>query len=285
MSRPALAGAPRRLKGRMTIGGQEHFYLESQVALAIPGEDDEVTVHASTQHPSEIQHMVAPRARRALQRRDGDRAPHGRRLRRQGDAGQPVRRGRGAGGQEARPGGQDPARPRRRHDDHRQAPRFRRRLRGRLRRRRPHPGGRRQVHGAGRLFGRPLRAGDRPGAVSRRQRLLLSRRAARKLLPLVHQHRLQHRLSRLRRPAGHGGRRALDRGDRLCPGQGPARDPQGQFLRHRHRQRDALPPDGGGQHHPSRRRGTGSALRTTRRGGRRSSPSTRNSPILKRASP
>jgi xanthine dehydrogenase large subunit len=55
----ALAAAPRRIKGSMRIGGQEHFYLESHIALAIPGEDDEVTVWSSTQHPSEIQHMVA----------------------------------------------------------------------------------------------------------------------------------------------------------------------------------------------------------------------------------
>ncbi|HEX2147519.1 MAG TPA: molybdopterin cofactor-binding domain-containing protein, partial [Pseudorhizobium sp.] len=51
--------APRRLQGRMEIGGQEHFYLEGQIAMAIPGEDDDVTVWSSTQHPSEVQHMVA----------------------------------------------------------------------------------------------------------------------------------------------------------------------------------------------------------------------------------
>jgi xanthine dehydrogenase large subunit len=39
-----MANAPRRLKGQMRIGGQEHFYLESHIAMAIPGEDDEVTV-------------------------------------------------------------------------------------------------------------------------------------------------------------------------------------------------------------------------------------------------
>ena len=54
-----LARAPHRLAGRMVIGGQEHFYLESQIALAIPGEDEDVTVHTSTQHPSEIQHVVS----------------------------------------------------------------------------------------------------------------------------------------------------------------------------------------------------------------------------------
>jgi len=55
----ALAGAPRRLRGQMNLGGQEHFYLESQIALAYPGEDDEVAVVSSTQHPTEIQTMVA----------------------------------------------------------------------------------------------------------------------------------------------------------------------------------------------------------------------------------
>ncbi len=55
----AIASAPRRVKGRMRIGGQDHFYLEGQIAMAVPGEDDDVTVHSSTQHPSEVQHMVA----------------------------------------------------------------------------------------------------------------------------------------------------------------------------------------------------------------------------------
>ena len=55
----ALAAAPRRIDGRLTVGGQEHFYLESQIAMAIPGEDDEIAIHVSTQHPSEVQHMVA----------------------------------------------------------------------------------------------------------------------------------------------------------------------------------------------------------------------------------
>ncbi|MFL5332555.1 MAG: xanthine dehydrogenase molybdopterin binding subunit [Geminicoccaceae bacterium] len=58
-AKAAIAAAPRRLSGRIRIGGQEHFYLEGQIALAVPGEDDEVTVWSSTQHPSEIQHMVA----------------------------------------------------------------------------------------------------------------------------------------------------------------------------------------------------------------------------------
>ena len=55
----ALAGAPLHLSGRIEIGGQEHFYLEGQAALAIPGEDGDMTLHCSTQHPSEIQHKAA----------------------------------------------------------------------------------------------------------------------------------------------------------------------------------------------------------------------------------
>ncbi|WP_411905820.1 xanthine dehydrogenase molybdopterin binding subunit [Rhizobium mayense] len=55
----ALADAPRRVTGRMRLGGQDHFYLEGQVSLAVPGEDDEVIVYCSTQGPSETQHMVA----------------------------------------------------------------------------------------------------------------------------------------------------------------------------------------------------------------------------------
>jgi xanthine dehydrogenase large subunit len=55
----AIASAPRKLSGRMRVGGQEHFYLESQVALALPGEDGDVLVHSSTQHPTEVQHVIA----------------------------------------------------------------------------------------------------------------------------------------------------------------------------------------------------------------------------------
>ena len=56
---PALRAAPRRLQGTMRTGGQDHFYLEGHIALAMPGEDSEVRVVSSTQHPSEVQHMVA----------------------------------------------------------------------------------------------------------------------------------------------------------------------------------------------------------------------------------
>ncbi|MEW9805521.1 xanthine dehydrogenase molybdopterin binding subunit [Mesorhizobium sp. ZMM04-5] len=58
-AKAAIRNAPKRLKGRMALGGQDHFYLEGQIALAVPGEDHDVTVYSSTQHPSEVQHMVA----------------------------------------------------------------------------------------------------------------------------------------------------------------------------------------------------------------------------------
>lgn len=56
---PALSSAAHRVQGRMSVGGQDHMYLEGHIAFAIPGEDDDVVVHCSTQHPSEAQHMVA----------------------------------------------------------------------------------------------------------------------------------------------------------------------------------------------------------------------------------
>jgi xanthine dehydrogenase large subunit len=55
---PGIA-TKNRIKGRLRCGGQEHFYLEGQVALAIPGERAEMLVYSSTQHPTEIQHLVA----------------------------------------------------------------------------------------------------------------------------------------------------------------------------------------------------------------------------------
>ena len=54
-----LAGAPHRLSGELRCGGQDHFYLEGQIALATPGEDSDMHVWSSTQHPTEVQHGVA----------------------------------------------------------------------------------------------------------------------------------------------------------------------------------------------------------------------------------
>ncbi|WP_025030441.1 xanthine dehydrogenase molybdopterin binding subunit [Nitratireductor aquibiodomus] len=58
-SAAAIDAAPHSIKGQMRVGGQDHFYLEGQIAFAMPGEDGDVTVFSSTQHPSEVQHMVA----------------------------------------------------------------------------------------------------------------------------------------------------------------------------------------------------------------------------------
>ena len=55
----ALAASVKRVNGRLRIGGQEHFYLEGQIALATPGEDGDMLVQTSTQHPSELQHLIA----------------------------------------------------------------------------------------------------------------------------------------------------------------------------------------------------------------------------------
>jgi xanthine dehydrogenase large subunit len=55
----ALARSPHRMQGRLEVGGQEHFYLEGQVAYAIPQEQGQWRIHSSTQHPGEVQHWVA----------------------------------------------------------------------------------------------------------------------------------------------------------------------------------------------------------------------------------
>ena len=55
----ALASAMHRIQGQFHIGGQEHFYLEGQIAVVQPGEDGCVTVWSSTQHPTEVQKLVA----------------------------------------------------------------------------------------------------------------------------------------------------------------------------------------------------------------------------------
>ena len=55
----AIAASPVVIEGRIEIGGQEHFYLEGQVALALPQDNGDMVVHASTQYPTEIQHKVA----------------------------------------------------------------------------------------------------------------------------------------------------------------------------------------------------------------------------------
>ena len=55
----AFEAAPRKLRGSFRAGGQEQFYLEGQIACAIPKEDRGMHVLCSTQHPSEMQHVIA----------------------------------------------------------------------------------------------------------------------------------------------------------------------------------------------------------------------------------
>jgi xanthine dehydrogenase large subunit len=58
-AKAAIAKAPHRLQGTLSVGGQEQFYLEGQISYAVPLEDDGIKVYCSTQHPTEMQHAVA----------------------------------------------------------------------------------------------------------------------------------------------------------------------------------------------------------------------------------
>ncbi len=55
----AFDASPVQLSGEMLIGGQEHLYLEGQVSMAIPEEEDRMLVYSSSQHPSEVQKLIA----------------------------------------------------------------------------------------------------------------------------------------------------------------------------------------------------------------------------------
>jgi xanthine dehydrogenase large subunit len=55
----ALQAAQHTLSGTLEVGGQEHFYLEGQIAYVLPQEQNQWVVHSSTQHPGEVQHWVA----------------------------------------------------------------------------------------------------------------------------------------------------------------------------------------------------------------------------------
>lgn len=58
-SAKALADAPNRIQGQQHVNGQEHFYLEGQVCSVLPTEDGGMKVYSSTQHPTEVQKLVA----------------------------------------------------------------------------------------------------------------------------------------------------------------------------------------------------------------------------------
>jgi len=58
-SRAAIDNAQNRLGGRVRVGGQDQFYLEGQIAMALPAEDGNLFIYSSTQHPGEVQHLAA----------------------------------------------------------------------------------------------------------------------------------------------------------------------------------------------------------------------------------
>ena len=58
-SAAAIENAPNRVTGRVDLGGQDQFYLEGQISMAVPFEAGDLRVYSSTQHPGEVQHLVA----------------------------------------------------------------------------------------------------------------------------------------------------------------------------------------------------------------------------------
>ncbi len=62
----ALASAPHRLARRVSLGGQDQFYLEGHIAMALPEEDGRMLVYSSTQHPDEVQSLVAHATHRSV---------------------------------------------------------------------------------------------------------------------------------------------------------------------------------------------------------------------------
>ena len=175
--------------------------------------------------------------------RGGGDAPHGRRLRRQGVAVGAVRLRGGAGGVEVSPPGQAAPRPRRRHADHRQAPRLPLRLRGRLRRRRPRARAAHRDGRARRLLRRPVGPRRHARGVPCGQRLLpVGRRHPRSAR--AHEHAVQHGVSRLRRAAGRDRHRARARQHRPPARPRPARRAQAQLLRRPRPRHHALRPGG-----------------------------------------
>ena len=62
----AIANAPERLQGSIYTGSQDHFYLEGQVSMALPKEDGDMLVLTSSQHPTDVQHLVARSLRQPM---------------------------------------------------------------------------------------------------------------------------------------------------------------------------------------------------------------------------
>ena len=61
----ALERAPHRLQQRVSLGGQDQFYLEGHIAMAVPQEDGGILVYSSTQHPDEVQSIIGHATQRA----------------------------------------------------------------------------------------------------------------------------------------------------------------------------------------------------------------------------
>jgi len=55
----AIKNAPHKITGEFFVGGQEHFYMESQATIAYPMENGTIEIHSSSQHPTETQHLCA----------------------------------------------------------------------------------------------------------------------------------------------------------------------------------------------------------------------------------
>ena len=132
---PALSPRRHRFSGEFEFGGQEHFYLETNAALALVDENGQIFVQS--QHPAPVGDPGHRRARARACPRTSDRAvpADGRRLRRQGVPAARPRRDRGAGRDDHRTAGAAAAQPHPGHHDDRQAAPVPRHLGGRLRRR------------------------------------------------------------------------------------------------------------------------------------------------------
>ena len=201
-SRRGFAGAAHVFSGEFEFAGQEHFYLETHCSLAHVDESGQVFVQSSTQHPTETQEIVAHVLGPAEPRRSPcsacgwAAASAARRCSRTGSPRSP-RSGATLTGRPVRlrlTRTQDMTMTGKRHGFHAA-------VAGRLRRRRPAAGARRDPDLRRRLEPRPLRAGAGAGAVPHRQRLLDPQRAGERPDRQDPQD-LADRVPRVRRPAG-----------------------------------------------------------------------------------
>ena len=243
----ALARSRHTLEGQLEVGGQEHFYLEGQVAYALPLEQDQWWIHSSTQHPGEVQHWVA----------------HALGLENNAVTVECRRMGGGFGGKETQAG-------------HMAvwaalaARKFKRPVKLRLDRDddfmitgKRHPFAydwRVGFDDSGLVTGLKLTMladcgfsadlsgpGGRPRGLPHRQRLFPVGRRDR-VVSLQDQHPEPHRVPRLRRPAGRDRDRGHPGRHRAASRPGPARRAPAQPVRRGRSQRHPLPDEGGGQH-------------------------------------